>query len=351
MTEYDTLKRVIIGRESLERTRAVDFTLKNFFKDNLAEKFHHEEFVSYELTDQVLSERREDLDAFADTLSRRGIEVVRPIEQKNIKHIKTPDFNSICMNNSNVRDLTLTLDNMIITTPPSVRTRYFEHTHLSDIFAREFHEHNKIIVGHPPITLQQEKIDLDHWSNTRDYDQSKSFEILFDAANCIKVTDTDIIFNATNYNNYNGYKWLKRILPSNINLHLVHITDNHIDGTILPLCEGVFLINSAFQNKPIKDLLPDKFKKWRMIEAMPDKLDPVVYDQTPLTAPRLATVNGMNINVLSIDSKTVCVQHDALIVKELLYKHGFDIIEVKLRHSVMFGGGLHCSSLDLEREK
>ena len=37
-------------------------------------------------------------------------------------------------------------------------------------------------------------------------------------------------------------------------------------------------------------------------------------------------------------------------VREALSKNGFDIIETSLNHCEMFGGGVHCSTLDLDRE-
>ena len=36
--------------------------------------------------------------------------------------------------------------------------------------------------------------------------------------------------------------------------------------------------------------------------------------------------------------------------KSFLSKNGFNIIETLLNHCEMFGGGVHCSTLDLDRE-
>ena len=54
------------------------------------------------------------------------------------------------------------------------------------------------------------------------------------------------------------------------------------------------------------------------------------------------------MNVLNIDE--IIVNEDSINVIEQLNKLKFNVIPIKFRHSELFAGGIHCSTLDLERE-
>ena len=353
MTEYGTLKRIVVGVENFENTKIVDVTLKHFFKDNLKDYFRDESFTSYTVSDKVISERKEDLDNLASTLSALGIEVVRPQPCHRLKQIKTPFFNSVFYSNSNVRDLTLTLRNKIITAQSTVRSRYFENILLNDILYQEIFKYKKQVLSPPLGSLADETIDFSEWREWVDKKEKNidlRYEVLFDAANCIKVTPEDIIMNIGTQNAYNSYIWLKSLLPE-INVHPVYLCDNHIDGTILPIDEGTFLVNACFLRQDIRSYMPEKFKNWNYIEVNDRKLDPAVYDQSTLTGVQLATYEGIDINVLSISPKKIIVQSSATSVIDKLEKNGYDLIPIQFRHSTIFGGGVHCSTLDLERDE
>jgi len=64
----------------------------------------------------------------------------------------------------------------------------------------------------------------------------------------------------------------------------------------------------------------------------------------------LASQAGMDINILSIDENTVVVNKDAVETIKVLEDNSFRVIQIQLRHSESFGGGIHCSTLDLQRE-
>lgn len=352
MTEYDTLKRVIVGVESYENSKIVDITMKHFFKDNLKNDYYRDEsFTSYAVSDQQITERKEDLDNLANVLTSHGIIVTRPNKCNRIRGVKTPYFNSVFYSNSNVRDLTLTFGNKVITSQTTVRSRYFENILLNDILHDEMINHDKILLSPPIASLADDKIDFCDWIEYGCADKKFdfNFEILFDAANCIKVTPSDIIMNIGNRNHYNGYTWLKNVLP-NVNIHPVYMCDNHIDGTLLPIAPGIFLVNTSFLKKDIKDYLPKKFHNWNFIEVNERKLDMKIYDDALLTGPQLATYEGININVLSISPDKIIIQDNAYRVIDALTKYNFNIIPIKFRHGVIFGGGIHCSTLDLERD-
>jgi N-dimethylarginine dimethylaminohydrolase len=143
MTEYNTLKRVVVGVENYENSKIVDATLKHFFKDNLKDYYRDENFTSYNISNQCIEERKQDLDNLVNVLLNEGIEVVRPNECSRLKTVKTPYFNSVFYSNSNVRDLTLTVGDKIITSQTTVRSRYFENIMLNDILNNEISKYDK----------------------------------------------------------------------------------------------------------------------------------------------------------------------------------------------------------------
>lgn len=65
---------------------------------------------------------------------------------------------------------------------------------------------------------------------------------------------------------------------------------------------------------------------------------------------KLASERGMDLNILSLDSKRVLVNKNAVHTADVLDKNGFEVIQVELENGEIFAGGIHCSTLDLERE-
>lgn len=54
-----------------------------------------------------------------------------------------------------------------------------------------------------------------------------------------------MIVNVTTYNHYLGYEWVKSLFPES-EFHMISVADNHIDGELLCLRPGTFLLNPAF---------------------------------------------------------------------------------------------------------
>ena len=128
---------------------------------------------------------------------------------------------------------------------------------------------------------------------------------------------------------------------------MIKTNDNHIDGEIACLKPGVFLASPSF--KQHEHQLPEKFRKWKFL--YPDDLTHEI-DVTGMTDIdiRLASSRGMDINVLSVDESTVLVNKRAIGVIDILERNGFNVIQVELDYGEIFAGGIHCSTLDLERD-
>ena len=92
----------------------------------------------------------------------------------------------------------------------------------------------------------------------------------------------------------------------------------------------------------MRELLPKKFKNWTYLYPKETKRK-VNYE-------KLASENGMDINILSIDENTVVTNSNAVFVNDILDKNGFNVNTVELNYCEIFGGGIHCSTLDLERD-
>lgn len=349
MNEYSELKKVIVGVESKFNERMFDLTFKTFYKDNLKD-LDISEIYAKEYTHEIFEKRNKGLDELAYVLKNQGIEVLRP-DENTIVNISIGKDKSIIRSSSNVRDTAFIFNKTIFETPPCVRGRIFENSRMYNIFNNLF-----INEGYNWIKAPQDiflnKLDFENMINYNnfninfDINELKNYNMFFDAANMIRC-DGYIIYNATNYNNYLGALWLKRNI--NIDIHIVHIADNHIDGNIVPIFKDTFLVNDVKLPKPIECFLPNEVVEKSTFIKLPENVLNEFDDIQNFKY--LASREGMSINVLSIgDKKVVCNKHDD-IVCNLLHKNGFKIIEVDLPFCRAFGGGIHCSTLDVERSE
>jgi glycine amidinotransferase len=295
----------------------------------------------------LIDQRNQELDDLSATLERAGVTVHRPYVLDRIVPFTTPSFKSELSSASNVRDLTLVYGNKLIETPTFVRNRYYENTLLHDVYNRAWDRgRGGQWIKAPHTALDEKTIDLGHWGDTRDYTNIPSnYVMAVDGAQFLRI-GKDCIVNINSYNQYLGYEWIKSFYPDT-EFHVLHVADNHIDGCLICLRPGVFLVNPLYPN--IRDLLPEKFRNWQYLypRDLTENID--VRGMTDIDI-RLASSRGMDVNVLSIDERTVVVNRRAYGVKDILEKNGFNIIEVQLEHGEIFAGGIHCSTLDLVRD-
>jgi glycine amidinotransferase len=54
--------------------------------------------------------------------------------------------------------------------------------------------------------------------------------------------------------------------------------------------------------------------------------------------------------MLNLDTRTICVEEREVLLAEQLDGLGFDVVSVPFRAVGPFGGGLHCSTVDIERD-
>jgi glycine amidinotransferase len=342
---YDNLKSVIVGVELDLEKRLADFTFKHFYQSNLKNKiYENTEIDSYRINHLYLKERISDLDGLAGTLKKLGVTVHRPEIIDKVIPFKTPHFKSELSSASNVRDNTLIYKDYIIETPTYVQNRYFENLSMYELFQNEMLEGAKWISA-PQRELTEDTIDLEHWTAKRDYNNIPSnYVMAIDAAQFLRM-DNDIIVNINSYNHWLGYKWIENILD--VDIHPIFIADNHIDGSIVQLNHDTFLVNPKHKDD-IMDAIPEKFRHFKFLYPYDETSNRVIEDGTDIGI-QLASERGMDINVLSVSPNRVLVNQDAIGTIKVLEENGFDVIPIQLRHSEIFAGGIHCSTLDLRR--
>jgi scyllo-inosamine-4-phosphate amidinotransferase 1 len=161
--------------------------------------------------------------------------------------------------------------------------------------------------------------------------------LILDAANVCRLNDSWLFLESPSGNRA-AYHWLRDNLPE-IDIELCNFYSGvHIDSTIVPLREGLVLLNASRVNQ---DNCPKVFDHWEKIYI--HDVVPQGFYQYPYASKWIA------MNMLSVDPSTVIVdrqQHDLIATLE---KMKFTVIPLELRHSRTLGGGFHCVTLDTVR--
>jgi N-dimethylarginine dimethylaminohydrolase len=162
--------------------------------------------------------------------------------------------------------------------------------------------------------------------------------MILDAANVCRLNDK-MLFLESASGNRQAYEWLCGQFPD-VDIELCNFYSGvHIDSTIVPLREGLVMLNASRVNF---DTVPRVFDGWHKIWIS----DVVAQDfyQYPYASKWIA------MNMLVVDPHTVIVDADQSNLIKILKSYRFEVIPLKLRHSRTLGGGFHCVTLDLHRQ-
>ena len=161
--------------------------------------------------------------------------------------------------------------------------------------------------------------------------------MILDAANVCRLGDS-MLFLESPSGNRRAYEWLCEQFPT-VNIEICNFYSGvHIDSTIVPLREGLVMLNGSRVNE---SNCPKVFKNWSKI-YINDVVAQGFY-QYPYASKWIA------MNMLVVDPHTVIVdRHQTELIKTLENWH-FTVIPLELRHSRTLGGGFHCVTLDLLR--
>jgi len=161
--------------------------------------------------------------------------------------------------------------------------------------------------------------------------------MVLDAANICRLGDTWLFLESYSGNRA-AYDWLCEQFP-HITIELCNFYAGvHIDSTIVPLREGLVLLNGHRVNK---ENCPRVFDSWTKIYAT-DVVAQGFY-QYPYASKWIA------LNMLVLDSNTVIVDRHQTQLIDILEQYQFTVIPLELRHSRTLGGGFHCVTLDTRR--
>jgi N-dimethylarginine dimethylaminohydrolase len=249
----------------------------------------------------IIDEANEDLDGLATTLMSLGVDVVRP----DPLNFQVHDG----MYNYCPRDRLLVYGDTIVNPAMMYPCRDMEFQCYHDIVDEAAHYHL----------------------------MPRNKGIILDAANVCRLGDK-MLFLESASGNRAAYDWLCSVFP-NVKIELCNFyTGVHIDSTIVPLREGLVMLNASRVNS---ENVPGVFEKWEKI-WVEDVVAQGFY-QYPYASKWIA------MNMLVVNPTTViCDRHQTDLITTL-QKHGFEVIVHELRHSRTLGGGFHCVTLDLER--
>ena len=350
--EWDPLKHVIVGRATGTMVQAPEIAVQREWSDD---GFPLGTYGPY--PEEMTAKADEQLDNFAKILEDRGIRVDRPSLMDFSRSVQTPDWVQETMFGCMPpRDLLLTVGNEIVEATMSYRSRWFEYLCFRPLLEQYFKEDpNFLFSAAPKPRLSEDTYQKDWWKNWMSMSDEEHWELaersdwiptekepLFDAADVIRC-GKDLFVQKSMVTNDSGIDWLQRHYPE----HRVHtvryreLTPWHMDTTIVPLRPGLVLINPVRAPlEPQRELF--EANGWEVIEGPATLLD----KKRPMTFCSI----WLNINLLVLDPKTVCVEASESPVMELLDKHGFEVIPVPFYEVSPFGGGLHCATADVYRE-
>jgi len=162
--------------------------------------------------------------------------------------------------------------------------------------------------------------------------------MILDAANICRLGNTWLFLESYSGNKL-AYNWLCKQFPQ-INIELCNFYAGvHIDSTIMPLRDGLVLLNGHRVNE---SNCPRAFDGWTKLYV--DEVKSQGFYQYPYASKWIA------LNMLVLDPHTVIVDQNQTQLIKLLELHQFTVIPLELRHSRTLGGGFHCVTLDIRRK-
>jgi glycine amidinotransferase/scyllo-inosamine-4-phosphate amidinotransferase 1 len=163
-------------------------------------------------------------------------------------------------------------------------------------------------------------------------------DMILDAANVCRLGNT-WLYLQSHSGNLAAYDWLCSQFPA-VDIELCNFYSGvHIDSTIVPVREGLVLLNASRVNE---SNCPEAFNSWEKIyihDVVPQR-----FYQYPYASKWIA------MNMLVLDPTTVIVDAAQTELITILKSKGIDAIPHTLSHSRTLGGGFHCVTLDTRRK-
>ena len=296
--EWSPLKRIVVGDATHANWPVSDPV---FSLESEKTTWTETPVPSGPVPQRIIEEANEDLDNLAKTLMSLGVEVIRP------DPLNFQDLDG--MYNYCPRDRLLVYGSTIVNPAMMYPCRDMELQCYHDIVEEAEHYHF----------------------------MPRNEGMILDAANVCRLGDT-LLFLESPSGNRKAYDWLCSVFPD-VTIELCNFYAGvHIDSTVVPLREGLVLLNGSRVNE---ENCPRVFDDWEKIFV--DNIEPQDFYQYPYAS------KWIGLNMLAVDPGTVILDKRQTSLAHLLEKKGFTTIPMELRHSRTLGGGFHCVTMDLVR--
>ena len=178
--DWDPLEEVIVGHAHHFYVNT-DISSHSFsFADRRREDIEH---MAGPMPQWLIDEANEDIDAFADVLTKFGVRVHRPAIVDWSQEFATLDWRSHGWQSWCPRDLIINLGDMLIETPSPVRSRYFETQIYHDILYEAFDD-GALWLAAPRPRLLDSIYDIE--GDTKGRSTLLDHEICFDAPKIVR---------------------------------------------------------------------------------------------------------------------------------------------------------------------
>lgn len=296
--EWDSLKSVVVGSAKYANWPSDDPV---FAQESKKTMWKETPVPSGPVPNFIVDEADEDLNVLAYTLSQLGVNVIRPSPRN---YPITGGMYNYCP-----RDRLLVYGNTIVDPAMMYPCRDQEIVTLTEVT----HKTHDIRV------------------------MPRNQGMVLDAANICRLNDKWIYLESPSGNRL-AYEWLCKEFPE-VKIELVNFYSGvHIDSSIVPLREGLVMLNASRVNE---DNCPRAFDFWDKIYV--EDVVPQGFYQYPYASKWIA------MNMLVVNPTTVIIdKHQTNLIK-ILESYKFTVIPLELRHSRTLGGGFHCVTLDLIR--
>jgi len=291
--EWDTLKKVIVGDASHANWPV---NCSDFRRNEQTTLWKDTPVPAGPVEQWIIDEANEDLQVFVKILQDCDVEVLRPDP---INFQKVDGFYNYCP-----RDRLLIIGDKIIDCPMAYKSRQIEIQSYSWL------------------------------GNTISCDDP---DARFDAANVCRLGN-DLLYLVSESGNLAGARWLQDTFPE-YNVHILDCYNGvHIDSTIVPVREGLVVLNGS---RIDVSNVPRIFENWDKIYI--HNVFPQGFTNYPYAS------KWIGINFLTVNPNLIiCDPKQDELIKQLK-KYNVESIGCELRHSRTLGGGHHCTTLDLLR--
>lgn len=296
--EWDPLQEVVVGRADFANWPTDDPV---FALESTKTTWRETAVPIGAVPDWIIDEANEDLDILAATLEQMGIVVHRPTA---INFQERGGMYNYCP-----RDRLLIHGSTVVDPAMMYPCRDMESEALEQVIYRADTVHR----------------------------MPRNDGMILDAANILRLNDT-MLFLESASGNRKAAQWLQYKFPD-VRVEVCNFYSGvHIDSTIVPLREGLVIVNASRVNM---ETLPGVFHNWEVIWI--DEVVAQGFYQYPYASQWIA------LNMLVIDPYTVIVDRHQIKLIKILESYNFTVIPLELRHSRTLGGGFHCVTLDMIR--